>query len=629
MFERIGRILTGLHQSLWGGRDSLAVLTQLARLVSRERWTLFVGVVCMAGYNVFTAAPAWYMKDVVDTLEKGEPPALSRFVVVGVAIVLIFALRGFFFYCQQFLMGKVAEILISSLRERLFNHLQRLSLPFFSSKPSGELVSRFTSDLIILQEALRVSIAGPLRDLPQIGLLLGMLVYRSWQLFLASAIIIPLAAWLIAMFGKRNQKLTTQRLASFGEMTSLLMETINGIRVVKAFGMEAYESERFRKANQELQRRNMKTLHITAYSTPILEVIGAAAGGFLFMFGGYLIIHGRISTGDFASFLFLFFTLNEPIKKLNGFTMKVQEGIAAATRVFELMSIEPEIVDRPGAQQLPPLQRSISIRVDRFTYAGNERPALQDVLLEIEAGQIVALVGTSGSGKTTLVNLLPRFYELKEGQILLDGQDVQQATIASLRSQIAIVTQDIFLFNDTIANNIAYGKIDCPREQIIEAARAANAHDFIMEQPEGYDTVIGERGMHLSGGQRQRLAIARALIKNAPILILDEATSALDSESEREVQMAIERLLTGRTTIVIAHRLSTIRRADRIYVLEQGRIVEQGRHEQLLAAAGIYKKLYEMQFQEDEEPERGLAAGLRRLLGLKRPDAEKDQAPGR
>ncbi len=628
MFERIGRILTGLHQSLWGGREAFAVLSQLARLVTRERWTLFVGVLCMAGYNVFTAAPAWYMKDVVDTLEKGDRPTLSRFVVVGVAIVLIFALRGFFFYCQQFLMGKVAEVLVSSLRERLFNHLQRLSLPFFSSKPSGELVSRFTSDLIILQEALRVSISGPLRDLPQIALLLGMLVFRSWQLFLASAIIIPLAAWLIAMFGKRNQKLTTQRLASFGEMTALLMETINGIRVVKAFGMEAYESQRFRKANAELQRRNMKTLHITAYSTPILEVIGAAAGGFLFMFGGYLIIHGRISTGDFASFLFLFFTLNEPIKKLNGFTMKVQEGIAAATRVFELLSIEPEIVDQPGLAQLPPLKRSISIRVDSFNYGGNERPALQDVRLEIEAGQVVALVGTSGSGKTTLVNLLPRFYELKHGQILLDGQDVQQATIASLRSQIAIVTQDIFLFNDTVANNIAYGKIDCPREQIVDAARAANAHDFIMEQPDGYDTVIGERGMHLSGGQRQRLAIARALIKNAPILILDEATSALDSESEREVQMAIERLLTGRTTIVIAHRLSTIRRADRIYVLEQGRIVEQGRHEQLLAAGGIYKRLYEMQFQEDEPPERGLGAGLRRWLGLKRSDAEKDQAPG-
>ncbi len=628
MLERIGRILTGLQQSLWGSQQSYAVLVQLARLVARRRLTLFIGVLCMAGYNVFTAAPAWYMKDVVDTLEKGDRPALFRFVVVGGAIVLIFALRGFFFYCQQFLMGKVAEELISSLRERLFNHLQRLSLSFFSSKPSGELVTRFTSDLLTLQEALRVSISGPLRDLPQIGLLLGMLIYRSWQLFLASVIIIPVAGWLIAKFGKRNQRLTTQRLASFGEMTALLMETINGIRVVKAFGMEGYESERFRKANRELLRRNMNTVHITAYSTPILEVIGAVAGGFIFMFGGYLIIHNSISTGDFASFLFLFFTLNEPIKKLNGFTMKVQEGIAAATRVFELMSVEPEIVEKPGAPHLPPFAREISVRVDRFTYSGNDRPALQDVQLEIRAGQIVALVGSSGSGKTTLVNLLPRFYELKEGQILLDGRDVQEASIASLRSQIAIVTQDIFLFNDSVANNIAYGKIDCPHEQIVEAAQAANAHDFILELPDGYDTVIGERGMHLSGGQRQRLAIARALIKNAPILILDEATSSLDSESEREVQMAIERLLTGRTTIVIAHRLSTIRKADRIYVLEQGRIAEQGRHDELLAYGGVYKKLYEMQFRDDEEPAADPGRNWRRWLTRKRAGTPADRAPG-
>ncbi|HUJ75206.1 MAG TPA: ATP-binding cassette domain-containing protein, partial [bacterium] len=417
-------------------------------------------------------------------------------------------------------------------------------------------------------------------------------------------------------FGRRNQRLTTQRLASFGEMASLLMETVNGIRVVKAFGMEDYEQKRFEHAQQDLLRRNMKTLHIASYSTPILEVIGAVAGGFIFMLGGYLIIHHRISAGDFASFLFLFFTLNEPIKKLNGFNLKVQEGIAAASRVYQLMEIEPEVVDRPGLKQLPPLRESIRVEVERFTYEGNDKPALQELQVEIKAGQVVALVGMSGSGKTTLVNLIPRFYELKEGRILVDGQDVRDYTIASLRSQIAIVTQDIFLFNDTVAANIAYGKIDCPREQVEQAAQAANAHDFIMALPQGYDTVIGERGMELSGGQRQRLAIARALVKNAPILILDEATSALDSESEYEVQLAIERLLVNRTTIVIAHRLSTIRKADHIYVLEQGQVVEEGRHHELLAHRGLYKRLYEMQFREDMPA--GAAAGStwRRWLGM-------------
>jgi subfamily B ATP-binding cassette protein MsbA len=623
-----GRMLTGLYEYLWGGKDAIVVLGRLARLVAQERWTLLVGVLCMAGYNVFTAAPAWYIKDVVDTLQKGDRPTLYRFVVVGGAIVGIFAMRGLFFYCQQYLIGKVAEGLVSSMREHLFHHMQKLSLSFFSTKPSGELVSRFTTDLVTLQESLRVSVSGPLRDLPQILMLLGMLLVRSWQLFLASVIIIPVAAWLIAGFGKRNQILTNQRLISFGEMTALLMETINGIRVVKAFGMEKYEDERFCRANAELQKRNLRMLQISAYSTPVLEVIGAIAGGFIFMLGGYLIIHARITTGDFASFLFLFFTLNDPIKKLNGFTLKVQEGIASAARVFELMAVEPEIVDKPGAVELGTLQHSIDIRVDNFIYEGNERPALSDVHIEIRAGQVVALVGTSGSGKTTLVNLLPRFYDVKNGAIRIDGQDIRDVTIASLRSQIAVVTQDIFLFNDTVTNNIAYGKIDCPREQIVAAAIAANAHDFIEALPQGYETVLGERGMHLSGGQRQRVAIARALIKNAPILILDEATSALDSESEREVQTAIEHLLAGRTTIVIAHRLSTIRRADRIYVLERGRIVEQGRHEDLLAAGGVYKRLYEMQFRDDD----GLVRNAAPWPGYPEPptsNTPEDQAPGR
>jgi subfamily B ATP-binding cassette protein MsbA len=399
-------------------------------------------------------------------------------------------------------------------------------------------------------------------------------------------------------------------------MTSLLLETINGIRVVKAFGMEAYEQKRFDAANEELNRKNVKTLRISSYSTPILETIGAIGGACIFLLGGYLIIHHHIGVGDFASYLFLFFTLNEPIKKLNGFNLRIQEGIASATRVYAILDVAPEIADKPGATHLEPIRERLTIEVERFVYDGNEEPALQDVRMEIEAGEIVALVGTSGSGKTTLVNLIPRFFDLKEGRILIDGRNIQDATLSSLRAQIAVVTQDVFLFNDTVASNIAYGNINCPREQIVQAAQAANAHDFILALPGGYDSVIGERGMQLSGGQRQRLSIARALIKNAPILILDEATSALDSESEQEVQIAIEHLLRNRTTIVIAHRLSTIRKAHRIYVLERSRIVEQGRHEDLLRKGGLYRKLYEMQFREEPAAPGSARLNWRRWLGM-------------
>jgi subfamily B ATP-binding cassette protein MsbA len=622
----LARVLGRMGSGYLGGQDALAIAVRLARQIGRERATLVLAVACMAGYSLFTAAPAWYIKDVVDTLEKGDTPTLSRFAIVGIGIVVIFALRGFFFFCQNYLMGKVAEDLITRMRAELFAHLQRLSFSFFTTHASGELVTRFTSDLINLQNALRVGITGPLRDIPLIFLLLGMLMYRSWALFLASLIVMPIALKLITRFARRSKTLTVQRMTTFGEMTSLLMETINGIRVVKAFGMEKYEQQRFEAANDELHRKNMKTLRISSYSTPVLETIGAVAGGGIFLFGGFLIIRGFITTGDFASFLFLFFTLNEPIKKLNGFSLRLQEGLAAAARVFQLMDVQPEIVERPGAKHLNPIRNSLSIRVDKFYYEGNPEPVLQDIGIEVKAGQVVALVGSSGAGKTTLVNLIPRFFELREGRILIDGQDIHDGTISSLRRQIAIVTQDIFLFNDTVAANIAYGNIDCPREQIVEAALAANAHQFITLLPDGYDTNIGERGMQISGGQRQRLSIARALIKNAPILILDEATSALDSESEREVQEAIERLLQNRTTIVIAHRLSTIRKADRIYVLESGRIVEQGRHDELLRKGGVYKRLHEMQFRDGTSPARTQSA-WRRWLGLVRKDPDDIARP--
>jgi subfamily B ATP-binding cassette protein MsbA len=388
----------------------------------------------------------------------------------------------------------------------------------------------------------------------------------------------------------------------------LLVETISGIRVVKAFGMESYEGKRFGEANDRLYRNHMRSILIDSYSTPVIEVIGATAGATIVIYGGYLIINGVITPGDFTSFILSFFMLNDPVKKLNGFNLKLQEGLVALRRIFAVLDEHPDIVSPANAHRLEPLQQGIEIDVKRFGYPGKESPALQNIQLFLPKGQALALVGSSGSGKTTLANLIPRFFDVDEGSIRVDDHDLRNLDLSSLRKQISIVTQDTVLFNDTIANNIAYGDPDCSRERMIAAAKAANAHEFILQQPEGYDTLIGERGVRLSGGQRQRLAIARALVKDAPILILDEATSALDSESEIEVQQAIEHLMTNRTTLVIAHRLSTIRNAHRICVLEEGCMVELGGHTELLQRKGRYHQLYAMQFQEDSSPTLRVAA---------------------
>ncbi|MEC8980589.1 MAG: ATP-binding cassette domain-containing protein, partial [SAR324 cluster bacterium] len=370
------------------------------------------------------------------------------------------------------------------------------------------------------------------------------------------------------------------------------------VRVVKAFGMEKYESKRFKAANDDLYNNHMRSVMIDSYSYPIIEIIGASAGATIVAYGGYLIINGQITPGDFTSFVISFFMLNEPVKKLNGFNLKLQEGFAAVRRIFDVMDVEDEIITSPNAKKLNHFKQEISLNIKAFHYPEQEESAVKDIKLSVQKGEAVALVGSSGSGKTTVANLIPRFYDITRGEASIDGHDLRDLDLISLRKLISIVTQDTILFNDTIASNITYGQPDCSKERMYAAARAANAHTFISEQPDGYETVIGEKGGRLSGGQRQRLSIARALVKDAPILILDEATSALDSESEIEVQQAIERLMENRTTIVIAHRLSTIRNANRICVMENGQIVEQGTHDELLSKEGRYQQLYEMQFQD-------------------------------
>lgn len=578
--------------------QSRHIAWRLYELIAPLKGWVFFSIVCMVGYNIFTAAPAYYAKDIVDAIAYGDNPELKQYFLVGLGMMIVFAIKGLFFFGHNYSVGHLVQSLIVKLRQQLFDHLVNLSLTFFNRSKTGDLISRFTNDLHVFQNMLQVGVTGPFRDIPQFFLLLGIMFVRSWQLALVTMTIIPVAIFFIQIFGQRNKVAVSQRQISFGDLSSLLVETISGIRVVKAFGMEKYESKRFKDANDDLYKNHMRSIMIDSYSYPVIEIIGAAAGATIVAYGGYLIINDQITAGDFTSFVISFFLLNEPVKKLNGFNLKLQEGIAAVQRIFNILDVKDDIVISPDATKLTSFDREINLNIQAFHYPDQDEPAVKDFQLTLQKGEAVALVGSSGAGKTTIANLIPRFYDITRGEVYIDGHDLRDLDIASLRKLIAIVTQDTILFNDTIASNITYGQPDCSKERMYAAAQAANAHKFILEQSDGYETVIGEKGARLSGGQRQRLSIARALVKDAPILILDEATSALDSESEIEVQQAIEHLMENRTTIVIAHRLSTIRNADRICVMENGQIVEQGTHNELLSKEGRYQQLYEMQFQD-------------------------------
>ena len=576
------------------------IFWRIFRLITPlKTWVIF-SVICMGGYNIFTAAPAYYAKDIVDAIVYGDKPELEQYFLVGLGMIIVFAIKGLFFFGHNYSVGHLIQSLIVKLRQNLFDHIVNLSLTFFTRSKTGDLISRFTNDLHVFQNMLQIGVTGPFRDIPQFFLLIGIMFFRSWQLAIVTMVIIPVAVLFIQIFGQRNKIAVSKRQISFGGLSSLLVEAISGIRVVKAFGMEKYESERFSEANDDLYNNHMRSIMIDSYSYPIIEIIGAAAGATIVAFGGYLIINGQITPGDFTSFLISFFMLNEPVKKLNGFNLKLQEGLAAVKRIFDILDVKDDIVNSPNAEKLKKFDKEINLNVKAFHYPEQDEPSVKDFQLIVQKGEAVALVGSSGAGKTTVANLIPRFYDVTRGDIKIDGYDLRDLDLVSLRKLISIVTQDTILFNDTIASNITYGQPDCSKERMYAAARAANAHLFISEQPDGYETVIGEKGTKLSGGQRQRLSIARALVKDAPILILDEATSALDSESEIEVQQAIEHLMENRTTIVIAHRLSTIRSADRICVMENGKIVEEGTHDKLLLKGGRYQKLYEIQFRDEK-----------------------------
>ena len=523
--------------------------------------------------------------------------AKDTLLVICFIIVIAFLLKNLFSYLQSNLMTYVEQALIKDLRDALYRHIHELPLAYFTNERTGNLISRIMNDVTVVNSGVSATFYTMIREPLLFLVYLIICLALSWQLTLMSFVVFPLVLLVIASVGRRVRTESGLVQSRIADLTSVLYETITGVKVVKAFGMEEFENKKFAHENRGYFRTVLKVTKIRNLASPTTEFLSAAAGGVIIWYGGMQVLaQGSLKPSEFLGFLFAMFQLMPPIKELSSVNNRIQEATAAGQRVFEILDSEPNIKDAPGAARLTDFTRGIEFRDVEFKYKDGET-VLSGINVNIAKGEVVAVVGPSGAGKSTLVDLVPRFYDPTGGSITIDGIDLRDVEIKSLREKIGIVTQETILFNDTVRNNIAYGLEDCPLERVIAAAKAANAHNFIKDMPHGYDSVIGERGVKISGGERQRLSLARAILKNPPILILDEATSALDTESEILVQEAIEHLMAGRTSIVIAHRLSTIQHADRILVLEAGRLVETGKHKDLLRnSRGVYKKLYQLQF---------------------------------
>ena len=605
-------------------------LTRLIRYVLPFLLQLFPGVLLLAAVGFLEAFRLMLLKPVLDRVlnpssgseniilftwpPTGEPIYLQRFVpthfhnawtIVAYALVASTVVKGIFDYAGTYLVNHAGFGMITNLRNDLYNSVLQRSAAFFQKHTTGTLISTIINDIERVQFAMSSILAEFLQQIFTFLFIAVAVVILGGALAWVLVLFVPIIVYSAVRIGRRVRTTTRRGQDQLADVQNILHETITGNRIVKAFGMESWEVARFRNAAQRLFRANLRSVAAAAISSPLMDIFGAIAIALLLLLGRDRIAHEQMTLGAFVAFFALVLSMYNPVRKFAVFNNSFQQAMGASSELFKFMDAEDVVHDKPGAKPLPRFSQSIHFDGVSFKYESDgpeAREVLRRINLEVKRGEVLAVVGSSGAGKSTLVHLIPRFFDVSDGALLIDGRDVRDVTLASLRAQVGIVTQETVLFNDTVRNNIAYGQPHVPQKEVEAAARAALAHDFILALPSGYDTVIGERGVRLSGGERQRLAIARALLKNAPILILDEATSALDSESEALVQSALHNLMAGRTVFVIAHRLSTVRRADRILVIENGAISDIGAHEELLKKLGTYRRLYELQFANMEAP---------------------------
>lgn len=574
----------------------MALYLRLLKYV-RPYWKkLLLAMIFMSLVSASNGATAFLVKPVLDKIffEKNE----NMLFILPFAIVVLYVLKGIFDYFQAYLMGYVGQKVVTDLRNVVFQALQRQPLSFFDSTPTGQNISRVINDVNLIQSTVSDTLTALLKDLLTIIFLVFVVVYRDWKLAIISLLVLPFAMYPILSFGRKLRRVSVKVQKSVAKLTSFLHENITGQRIVKAFCMEPLEEKRFERENEELFRTVMRRYRIKALSTPIVEILAGLGIAFIIWYGGSQVISGRSTPGNFFSFMAALLMLYEPIKRLNRENHNIQQGLAATQRVFELLDREPEVKEREGAIELKNVKGKIEFVDVSFKY--EDRYILKNLNLKIGEGEVVAIVGESGVGKSTLVNLIPRFYDVTKGSVRIDGIDVRDVTLKSLRESIAIVTQDVILFNDSILNNVTFGREIDPGK-VEWALKMAYADEIVRRLPNGIHTNVGEKGVRLSGGEKQRIAIARAIYKDAPILILDEATSSLDYQSEQKVRKAIENLIVGRTTIIVAHRLSTILGAQRIIVLEKGTIAQDGTHAELIEIDGPYRRLFEAQTKREKK----------------------------
>jgi subfamily B ATP-binding cassette protein MsbA len=596
---------------------------KLIHYVRRYSAIFVFGFMLMAGHGIFEGLMPISLKIIFDQVLTTNPqpsvipipgttwaidlmaliPFAQKSIWLGVAVfIFIITLgKGICDYFGNYLISFVGQSVVMNLRNDLYKKIIGQPTSFFQGNSTGRLISRVTNDIEKIQLASSTVMADALRQMFTLAAMATVLIMLNWRLALVAVFLAPFVALPSVKFGRKIRRTTRSSQDNLADISNILHETITGIRIVKAFVMEKFEFRKFKEASRRLLHLNLKWVRVQALSGPLMEVLGAVVIGGLLYYAKAEITKGRMTSGDFIAFIAALFKMYDPVRRISGINNSFQQAMGASTRVFEFLELPEETADDRNARPLVEFRNEIVFDHVSFSY-DHEGPTLKDICLTTRKGELVAIVGTSGSGKTTLLNLVPRFFDVTSGRILVDGYDLREFTRESLRSQIGIVTQETILFNDTVRNNIAYGRPETSQEAIELAARAALAHDFILQMPKGYDTQIGERGQRLSGGERQRMAIARAILKNPPILILDEATSALDSESELYVQRALGNLMEGRTVFVIAHRLSTVRSADRIVVIQNGEIQEKGTHQELLDRGGLYQRLYEMQFAEMDAP---------------------------